>query len=66
MSFVNQFIRKTSISHLAHSCFCSYQVNYVAAGCRLFEAGETADFGGFSVAARALSLGYLWDNVSII
>mmetsp|Transcript_91553 Transcript_91553/g.126197 ORF Transcript_91553/g.126197 Transcript_91553/m.126197 type:complete len:341 (-) Transcript_91553:505-1527(-) len=41
------------------------QVNYVGAGCRLLEPGEQADFGGFSVAARALSLGYLWDNVRV-
>ena len=42
-----------------------WQVNYVGAGCRLLEPGEQADFGGFSVAARALSLGYLWDNVRV-
>ncbi|EOD08847.1 peptidase M16 [Emiliania huxleyi CCMP1516] len=41
------------------------QVNYVAAGCRLFEPGEIADFGAASVASRALSLGYLWDNVRV-
>merc|ERR1719149_511136 len=41
------------------------QVNYVAAGCRLLEPGEIADFGAASVASRALSLGYLWDNVRV-
>jgi hypothetical protein len=45
--------------------FPPLQVNYVAAGTRLLHPGEQADFGGFSVAARALSLGYLWDNVRV-
>lgn len=40
------------------------QVNYVAAGTRLFEPGEMCP-GEFAVVARALSLGYLWDNVRV-
>ena len=31
----------------------------------MLEPGEIADFGAASVASRALSLGYLWDNVRV-
>jgi len=41
------------------------QVNYVAAGCQLFEQGEELD-GAFYVVARYLSRGYLWDNVRVV
>jgi len=42
------------------------QVNYVAAGCRLFEPGEVCNMGAFGVVARYLSRGYLWDNVRVV
>merc|ERR1719352_2116083 len=42
------------------------QVNYVAAGCRLFEPGEVCNMGAFGVVARFLSRGYLWDNVRVV
>merc|ERR1719424_1457850 len=41
------------------------QVNYVAAGARLFEAGESCP-GDFYSVARFLSRGYLWDNVRVV
>merc|ERR1719231_806354 len=41
------------------------QVNYVAAGCRLFEPGEQMD-GAFYAVARFLSRGFLWDNVRVV
>jgi len=42
------------------------QVNYVAAGCRLFEPGTSANMGAYSVVARYLNRGYLWDNVRVV
>merc|ERR1712087_828349 len=41
------------------------QVNYVAAGTQLFEAGEKTD-GAYYAVARFLSRGYLWDNVRVV
>jgi Zn-dependent M16 (insulinase) family peptidase len=41
------------------------QVNYVAAGAKLFEAGESCP-GDFYAVARFLSRGYLWDNVRVV
>jgi len=41
------------------------QVNYVAAGAKLFEAGESCP-GSFYAVARFLSRGYLWDNVRVV
>jgi Zn-dependent M16 (insulinase) family peptidase len=41
------------------------QVNYVAAGTKLFETGEQMD-GSFYTVARFLSRGYLWDNVRVV
>ena len=41
------------------------QVNYVAAGARLFEAGEHCP-GDFVAVSRFLSRGYLWDNVRVV
>jgi len=41
------------------------QVNYVAAGTRLYEPGEMMDGATYAV-ARFLSRGYLWDNVRVV
>ncbi|PFH35013.1 peptidase M16 inactive domain-containing protein [Besnoitia besnoiti] len=41
------------------------QVNYVCLGGRLFDTGEPFR-GEYSVATRALSTGYLWDNVRVV
>ena len=41
------------------------QVNYVAAGTKLFEEGEQID-GAYYAVARYLSRGYLWDNVRVV
>merc|ERR1719163_1899084 len=41
------------------------QVNYVAAGTKLFEAGEHCP-GDFVAVSRFLSRGYLWDNVRVV
>jgi Zn-dependent M16 (insulinase) family peptidase len=41
------------------------QVNYVAAGTRLYEPGEMMDGSTYAV-ARFLSRGYLWDNVRVV
>uniref|UniRef100_A0A6U5MC85 Peptidase M16C associated domain-containing protein n=1 Tax=Calcidiscus leptoporus TaxID=127549 RepID=A0A6U5MC85_9EUKA len=42
------------------------QVNYVAAGARLFEPGTVHNMGAYGVVARYLSSGYLWDNVRVV
>ena len=41
------------------------QVNYVAAGAKLFEPGEEVG-GALYAVARYLSRGYLWDNVRVV
>jgi len=42
------------------------QVNYVAAGTRLFEPSSVVNMGAYGVVARYLSRGYLWDNVRVV
>jgi len=42
------------------------QVNYVAAGDRLFQPGEVCNLGATNCIVRYLSRGYLWDNVRVV